>query len=211
MAFAEPVAVRHPERDARSRLRLTTLTGEVLADGVLAQTVSGIEVTQRATFTFKDGSVHEETVVFTQQGYFRMVSDHLVQQGPAFPRAVDLRIDGAKAPADIANGVLVTLLKNVTRERPFTRVSWMAATAKPRMVTLETTSATRDTLNGRAVTRYRLHVNIGGMSGFLAPLAGKQPPDIHIWIEEGPVPAFVRSEQPLYVGGPVWRIDAIED
>ena len=208
--LAEPVAVRHPERDGRSTLRLSTLKGEVLAEGVLVQTVSGTEVTQRATFTFKDGSVHEETVVFTQQGHFRVISDHLVQKGAAFPRAVDLRIDGATAPVDLANGVLVTLLKNVTRERPFKSVSWIAATEKPRMVKLETKAAVSETLNGRAVTHYVLHVNIGGMSGFLAPLAGKQPPDIHMWIEEDASPAFVRSEQPLYVGGPVWRIDAVQ-
>jgi hypothetical protein len=84
----------------------------------------------------------------------------------------------------------------------------MAATAKPRIVKLRTKSATRETLNGRVVTHYQLHVDVGGMSGVLAPMVGKQPPDVHIWIEEGAAPVFVRSEQPLYVGGPVWRIDA---
>jgi hypothetical protein len=209
VALAEPVAVRQPERDAHSTLLLSTLTGERLADGELVQRVDGSRVTTRVTFPFADGSLHEETVVFTQQRHFRVISDHLIQKGPAFPRAVDLRIDGATAPADLANGVLVTLLKNVTRERPFKSVSWMAATAKPRMVKLETKSAASETLNGRVVTHYRLHVDVGGMSGVLAPMVGKQPPDVHIWIEEGTVPAFVRSEQPLYVGGPVWRIDAV--
>lgn len=31
----------------------------------------------------------------------------------------------------------------------------------------------------------------------LAPLLGKQPPDFHVWVG-GEVPAFVKSEQPLY-------------
>jgi hypothetical protein len=38
-------------------------------------------------------------------------------------------------------------------------------------------------------------------------LLGKQPSDAHVWILDGDAPAFVRAEQPLYAGGPVWRID----
>lgn len=33
------------------------------------------------------------------------------------------------------------------------------------------------------------------------------PPDSHVWILGGEAPAFVKSEQPLYFGGPVWRIE----
>jgi hypothetical protein len=43
----------------------------------------------------------------------------------------------------------------------------------------------------------------------VAPLIGKQPPDSHVWILEGEAPAFVKSEQPLYNGGPVWRIELV--
>jgi hypothetical protein len=52
-----------------------------------------------------------------------------------------------------------------------------------------------------------LKVEIGGIAGFLAPLVGKQPPDSQMWILDGTAPAFVKSEQPLYLGGPLWRID----
>jgi hypothetical protein len=54
-----------------------------------------------------------------------------------------------------------------------------------------------------------LKVKIGGVAGWLAPLLGKQPPDSHVWILEGKVPAFVRAEQPFYMGGPLWRIDLV--
>ena len=35
---------------------------------------------------------------------------------------------------------------------------------------------------------------------------GKQPPDTHVWVLGGEAPAFVKSEGPLYAGGPIWRI-----
>jgi hypothetical protein len=56
-------------------------------------------------------------------------------------------------------------------------------------------------------THYVLKVEIGGIAGFLAPLVGKQPPDSQVWILDGTAPVFVKSEQPLYLGGPLWRIE----
>jgi hypothetical protein len=40
----------------------------------------------------------------------------------------------------------------------------------------------------------------------VAPLIGKAPPEIPIWISGGQAPAFVREEGPLYQGGPVLTI-----
>lgn len=48
-----------------------------------------------------------------------------------------------------------------------------------------------------------------GVAGLLAPLIGKQPSDFHVWILRGKAPAFVRSEQSFYMGGPLWRIDLV--
>ena len=50
----------------------------------------------------------------------------------------------------------------------------------------------------RTATHYTVKVDIGGLSGVLAPLLGKQPPDSHVWILGGDAPVFVRSEQPLF-------------
>ena len=61
----------------------------------------------------------------------------------------------------------------------------------------------------RSATHYVVKVDIGGLSGLLAPVLGKQPPDSHVWILAGDAPAFVKSEQPLYMGGPVWRIELV--
>ena len=61
--------------------------------------------------------------------------------------------------------------------------------------------------SGQKATHYVLKVNIGGLAGLIAPLVGKQPPDSHVWIFGGDTPAFVKAEQALYPGGPVWRIE----
>jgi hypothetical protein len=86
-------------------MRLSTLKGEVLADGVLVQTVAGEQVTQRATF-LQGRLPSRGNRRLHPAGPLPRVSDHLVQQGPTFPREVDLRIDGATAPADLAKGSL---------------------------------------------------------------------------------------------------------
>jgi hypothetical protein len=54
-----------------------------------------------------------------------------------------------------------------------------------------------------------LKIDIGGLKGLLAPLAGKQPPDSHVWILDGEAPAFVKSEQQLFMDGPLWRIELV--
>jgi hypothetical protein len=41
----------------------------------------------------------------------------------------------------------------------------------------------------------------------MAQLLGKKPPDTHIWILQGEAPTFGKSEGPLYLGGPIWRIE----
>ena len=59
----------------------------------------------------------------------------------------------------------------------------------------------------RKATHFVVKVEIGGLAGLVAPLVGKQPPDSHVWILPGEVPAFLKSEGPLYLGGPIWRIE----
>lgn len=232
---ADPVAVRHTEGLVHGFLTLRTLGGSLLADGEVSQVASGDEVTIRLVFRFKDGSRHEETTVFTQRQRFRLVSDHLVQSGPAFPQPLDLSIDAASGrvtvryvdehgqprvasehldlPPDVANGLIPTLLKNVRSGGPPTTLSLVAATPKPRLVTLAITAADADPFSagGAALkaAHFVLKVDIGGVAGFLAPLVGRQPPDSQVWILEGAAPAFVKSEQPLYVGGPLWRIELV--
>jgi len=229
---AQSVVVRHPEGLVRGFLTLKTLDGRLLADGDLVQNVSGDRVSTRLTFHFKDGSLQDETAVYSQRGRFRLISDRLIQKGPAFPGPIDMTIDGAngrvtvrysddgkpkvaaeelKLPPDLANGLLSNLLKNIRAAAPPASVGFVAATPKPRLVKLDISVAGQDNFTTGGVshkaTHYVLKVNIGGIQGWLAPLVGKQPPDSHVWILEGEAPAFVKAEQPFYLGGPLWRIE----
>ena len=116
-------------------------------------------------------------------------------------------------PPDLANGLILTLLKNVPTAGPPKTVSLVAATPKPRLVKLAITAAGDEPFSTggavRKATHYVVKVEIGGISGMLAPLLGKQPPDSHVWILGGEAPAFLKSEQPLYLGGPLWRIELV--
>jgi hypothetical protein len=71
IAAAEPVAVRHAEGIVHGFLALRTLDGETIADGDLIQLARGTRVTTRLTFHFKDGSLHDETAVYSQRQQFR--------------------------------------------------------------------------------------------------------------------------------------------
>jgi hypothetical protein len=59
----------------------------------------------------------------------------------------------------------------------------------------------------RLATHYVAKIEIGGIAGLLAPLLGKQPPDLHVWVLGGEVLAFLEFEGPLTLGAPPWRIE----
>jgi hypothetical protein len=231
---AGPVPVRHTEGIVHGFLALRTLDGKTIADGDLSQLATADRVTSHLVFRFKDGSVHDETAVYSQRGEFRMISDHLIQKGPSFPNPLEMKLnsrgdisvhhtnDRGEAqvetehldlPADVANGLIMVLLKNTRPETPPQTWSYVAATPKPRLVRLLATSLGQEPFTtgsaARSATHYVLKVDIGGVKGIIAPLVGKQPPDSHVWILTGDVPTFVKAEQSLYVGGPMWRIEIV--
>ena len=232
---ASVVHVRHREGVLHGFLQLSTQQGQAIAAGDLIQVTNDDRVTAELVFHFKDGSVSDETTVFSQRGQFHLISDHLVQRGPSFPTPIDMSIDPAgglvsvayadahgrpqiirkpmKIPDDLANGLILTLLKNVEPQGPAVTVSMIAATPEPRLVhvTLTPSGAEGFSIAGVSHTarEFTAHVDLGGITGVIAHLVGKQPPDSHVWILEGEAPAFVKSEQPLYAGGPLWRIELI--
>src|SRR5437763_16770047 len=81
---AEQVRVRHMEGLMHSVLALRTLDGKRLADGEMTQVAEGDRVTSRLIFRFKDGSVYDDTTIYSQRGAFRLLRYHLVQRRTSF-------------------------------------------------------------------------------------------------------------------------------
>lgn len=204
-----------------------------MASGELTQSPHGTRVTNHLIFRFKDGSVHDETSTYSQRNDFQLLKYHLVQKGPAFPQKLEVSIDrpsgqvvvrhaesngGEKVetekmdlPLDLANGLVLTLVKNIAPGTPSMKLSMLATTPKPRLIKLEINSAAKETFAVGGLTRQATHyivkAEIGGVAGLIAPIVGKRPPDHHVWIIGGESPGFVKSEGTLYSGGPSWRIE----
>jgi hypothetical protein len=228
-----PVPVRHPEGTVHGFLRLLGEDGQPLAGGSLLQRVRDGAIESRMVFDFADGSDFDERVTFTQDNGFRMVRYRLIQSGPAFEYDLDARLDRSgeyrvvaterddgerkeysgtlELPADTYNGMPITIIKNLA-VGSMRSVHIVAFTPKPRLVELELSgtpsAATAFGSRRLATARFTLHPHIGGLTGLLADLLGKMPPDSHAWIVTEEVPAFVRFAGPLY-SGPVWHIELV--
>ena len=116
-------------------------------------------VESHLVFNFKDGSLHDEKVAFSQQRVFTMLRYHLVQRGPSFPDQIDVSIDRGTAeykvrspagkdgkekvltghfdlPNDVYNGMFVVVLKNLLKEAHAT-VNVLAFTPSPEAIPLQ--------------------------------------------------------------------------
>jgi hypothetical protein len=232
---ASPVAVRYKEGVTHGFLVLSTLDGTSIAEGDWTEVAQGNRVTIRFVYHFKDGSLQDETTVFSQRSSFRLITYRMVQKGPSFKQSMDLsfatsngqvtvrytdekgneRVENErmKLPADLANGLVLTLLKNIRADGPPTEVSMLVATPKPRLVKLVINSEGKDpfTLAGspREAIHFVIKIDIGGVTGLLASLLGKEPPNAHVWITGGEAPTFVKSETISYFGGPIWRTELV--
>lgn len=231
-ALGQPIRVLHPEGVIHGFLVLRTPTGKIIAAGDLIQTIRNGQVTARLEFHFADTSLHEETAVFTQRGSFHLQSYHMLEKGPAFQHPLEMWIDVAKKqvkvrdlsdgknkistdhvdlPDDLANGLVPILVKNVSSAATETTVSLVAATPKPRVVKLTITPQGEDSFSVAGLQHkaniFVAKVKIGGVTGAVASLAGKQPPDNHFWISAGDAPIFLKSEGPIAANTPVWQIE----
>ena len=230
-ARGEVIPVRHPQGAAHGFVEITTLDGRRIGIGDLLQSVRGSVVTSRLVLRFFDGSLDDETTVYSQRGTFRFISDHHVQHGPSFPTPTDATIDAVKGlvsardesgktheshlefPPDVYNGLASSVLMNVSPSTPETKIAIVIAASTPRIVHLSMKPAGEVSFNiggkPRKAMDFVVHVEIGGVAGVVAPLIGKEPLDFHVWLVTGESPAFIREEGQLYQGGPVWRIQQI--
>jgi len=113
-------------------------------------------------------------------------------------------------PDDVSNGLLFVLLKYVDRSAE-TTVSFVAASSKPRVVKWNVSPGREKTIKiglmPQKAEHYVVKTKIQGPAGAIAPLAGKQPSDIHVWLVKREAPTFVEFEGRLSQDSPVWRIE----
>ena len=228
-ALAQPVGVRFAEGITRGFPVLRGPGGERLAQGELVQVPRGDRIDSRMVFHFRDGSVYDERVVFSQNGVFTLHAYSLVQQGPAFPETLQAHVDRDTGryhvryradadspeemlegridlPADVYNGLLTTLIKNLTPGAS-ARVQIVAFTPKPRLVTMLLAPGAEESVTvgemALPAIRYRLEPQLGFLTSFLVA----DVPVARCWILGGEAPAFLRFEGPLFFMGPIWRIE----
>ena len=232
-APAEPVPVRHVEGTVHGFLELRSEEGHVLASGDFVQVAHGDQVTLRTLFNFKDGSIDDETTVFSQRRTFELLTDHHIQKGPSFPHPIDMSIDRRSGqvtvrtfgkdgkeeaktdhltlPPDLANGIVSNILENIPPHTPETTVSMVVATPKPRIVKLVMSPRGEDPFSvfgsSHQAIHYEIKIDLGGIPGVVAPLVGKQPPNIQVWVVGGQAPTFVREQGPIYPDGPMMTIE----
>ena len=231
---AAPIPVRFVEGVSHGFLVLRTLKGELIAPGELLQITRGRDVDSRMVFHFKDGSVFDETVVFSQDRVFAMQSYHLVQRGPLFPEDTEVYLerdsgkyrvttkshkkDGKEKvlegtlnlPLDVYNGMVLTVAKNLLKDARET-VHFVAFMPKPMLIELKLWPAGEHKVMvgdlEKTAIHYVFRAKLSSWLTYFARLFGRTPPDYHAWILTDEVPAFVRFEGPLYTTGPVWRIE----
>jgi hypothetical protein len=234
-ARAEQAPVRYPEGTLHGFLELRSEDGRLLAVGDLVQNVSGDRVTARLIFHFKDGSIDDETTVFSQHRSFRLITDHHIQKGPFFPQPIDLYIDTSShqvtvrttgkdgkeevmtdhlnLPPDLANGMVSLIIKNLRPDAGETRVSMLVTTPKQRLVKLAITPRGEEPFtlidSARKPLHFEIKIELGGVAGMVAPIIGKQPPNIQLWILGGQAPLFIREEGQIYQDSPILTIQLV--
>jgi hypothetical protein len=237
-ANAAPVAVRFPEGMAHGFLLVRSLAGEMIGQGEMTQVVKeGDLVESHLVFNFKDGSLHDERVTFSQQRVFTLLHYRLVQRGPSFPDQLDVSIDrstteykvrsktgeGGKEevltgaftlPKDVYNGLFVTMLLNLPRGASET-VNFLAFTPRPEVIKLELLLMGEHTVRigdlSRKAVQYVFKPDIGMIRELLGKATGKIPAQFHYdcWILADEVPSFVQFEGPLQLMGPIVRIELV--
>ena len=229
---AGSVPVRFTDGVLHGFLVLRTSDGAVIASGDLLQVAKGGQVESRMIFRFKDGSLSEESVVYTQQRVFALQSYRSVQRGPAFPADMEISLERSgkyrvktkihknqreevldgrlELPPDVYNGMIINVVQNLPKGVAET-VHFVAFTPKPRLIQLQLIpEGERKVQIGevtKSATHYVFKPQLGTWLKLAATVLGRVPPDYHAWILTEEIPAFLRADGPFYMGGPNWRIE----
>ena len=233
LAGAAPVEVRFLEGVTRGFLVLRSSTGQTVGQGDLIQTAHPDRVESQMVFRFKDGSLYDERVTFSQHHVFSLLSYHLIEKGPSFPEPMDVSFERAQGryrvtstekgrektssgtldlPPDVYNGMIAMILKNLPGRRAET-VHFVAFTPTPRVIQLELEPSGDQKLQlgeqETRATRFAVRPKLGSLLSIVAAVLGKKPSEYEcvIWTKE--VPAFIRCDGPLRLNGPVYRFELV--
>lgn len=230
--LSEPTTVTYLQGSNRSFLIIRCADGKAIATGDNLSVARGSVVHSRLTFRFRDGSLDDETTVFTQGKTLSLISDHHIQRGPSFPKPIDIafvvatgqvtmreakdgktetRTEHVNMPPDLSNGLLPTILQNLAPSAVETKVSMLVGSPKPRLVkiSIKPTGQENFRIAGASFTanRYSAHIELGGITGVIAPIVGKQPADITLWTTSGVIKTFLKEVGQAYEGGPMWTTE----
>ncbi len=238
IADAAPVAVRFAEGVTHGFLLVRSLAGETIGQGEMTQVVKeGDLVENRLVFRFKDGSLHDERVAFSQQRVFTLISYRLVQRGPSFPEQLDVSIDRGTSeftvrsktgeqekeevvtgqvdlPKDVYNGMLITVSKNLQKGADET-VSIHTFLPSPQVIKVQILAVDEQPVHigdlSSKATQYMFKPQIGMIRELLGKVTGKLPAHFHYdcWIMVDEAPSFVKFEGPLQLMAPVVRIELV--
>lgn len=233
--MAAAVPVRFAEGVTHGFLLLRGVDGALLAQGDLLQVPRGDELDKRMVFHFKDGSVFDERVTFTQHGVYALKTYSLSERGPAFPADTEISMTKATGayrvkrtdrksgeekifegtltlPADVYNGLILTVVKELPKGAGEV-VHFVAFTPEPRLIELAISAAGEQPVTVGELTKEAVHYVLKPQLGIwlklFATLLGRVPDDLHAWILKDEVPAFVAFQGSFMTPGPVWRIELV--
>jgi hypothetical protein len=234
---AAPVTVRFQEGVVHGFLLVRSLAGEEIGQGEVTQVPreEGL-VEGHLVIRLRDGSLHDEKVVYRQERLFTMISYHLIQRGPSFPKQIDASIDRStteynvrfasgvdgreevttgrfKLPDDVYNGMFGIVLKNIKDSDQ--TVSYLVFTPEPQIIGVRVISNGEQALSigerSSKARRYVLKPQIGMIRHWYGTLMGTLPAIFHYrwWMLADEVPGFVQFEGPLQLMAPVWRFGLV--
>ncbi|MEO7860847.1 MAG: hypothetical protein ABIU05_10450 [Nitrospirales bacterium] len=235
---AAPVSVRFPEGVTHGFLLVRSLAGDIVGHGEITQMVSEGDLHEsHLVFRFKDGSLHDEKVAFSQQRVFSLITYRLVQRGPSFPEQLEVSIDrgsrqytvrsqrGTQGKEDVKsgqfdlhkdvyNGMLIMVAQNLPKGTDAT-VSVLAFTPAPEVVPVEIHATEEHSIqigdrSGKA-TQFVFTPQLGMIKEWLGKVTGKLPAEFHYdsWSMVDGIPSFVQYEGPLQLLGPILRIELV--
>ena len=228
-------AVKYPDGVTHGFLVVHSEDGQTIGHGEVTKVLKeGDLVESRLVFRFKDGSLHDERVAYSQQRVFTLIRYHLVQRGPFFPKQLDAVVDRGTGgytvrsqedkekeevvsghidlPADVYNGMIVTILTNLPKGTSDT-IKWLVFMPEPEIIPLHLVligeERNRTGPWSKVTGHYKFEPEIGMVKKILGKIIGALPPYFRYdcWILTEDVPSFVQFEGRLQVKAPMVRIE----